>query len=257
MRAVALGSSSAGNSFVLEFDMGDGRKPVSLMVECGFSYQTILKKLTTCGIQISNIDACLVTHSHNDHCAAAKDLAKRGIPIFATAGTIDAIGIKGIGHELEYRTPKAIVPGLAVMPFEVEHDAPDSAGFIIKTATETVLFAIDAKDWKDDVTAIAPDFLFIEANFDPTLMKQEQFSLQRHGSLKDMQRYKLNCRIQATHMSIDKTLSIISKLNKKRMKHIFLTHLSDRMSAPSHWKQQVVAISGVPCRVCRKDIGIE
>ena len=60
MKLTALGSSSAGNCFVMEFDMGEGRKPVSLMVECGFPYQSIIKKATKSRIQLSDLDACLV-----------------------------------------------------------------------------------------------------------------------------------------------------------------------------------------------------
>lgn len=257
MRALALGSSSAGNCFVFEFDMGEGNNPFSLMVECGFSYQTIVSKLTSNGVRISDLGACLVTHSHKDHCAAAGDLAKRGIPIFATKGTLEAMGMAGIGYPLKYGEPKMLAMGIAVMPFRVLHDAPEPAGFIIKTAKETVIFAIDAKDWLDDLTSIAPDYLFIEANYDSNLMKQEQFSLSKHGSMTDLQRYRVNERIKDSHMSISKTLELISHLNKTRLKYIFLTHLSDRMSAPSHWKAQATAISGVPVRVARKDNGFE
>lgn len=257
MRLIALGSSSAGNCFVMRFDMGEGRKPLSLMVECGFPYQTIVRKTTTYGVRIDNLQGCLVTHCHKDHAAAAQDLAKRGIQIYGTAGTIEAIGLTGTGWPMHYGKPVTIAPGLMAMAFRVEHDAPDPAGFIIKTHRETVIVALDAKEWIDDVTAIAPDYLLIEANYDENLMAQEQFSLSKRASLTDMQRYRLNERIKASHMSIKKTLATVASLNKTKLKQIFLCHLSDRMSAPSVWRTQVSAVTGVPCRVCRKDAGIE
>ena len=257
MRLTALGSSSTGNCFVLTFDLGEGRKPFSMMVECGFPWQTIVRKATRCNVRLSDVQACLITHCHKDHSSAAIDLAKRGVQVFATEGTLDAIGLKGNGWPMHYGIPTPIAPCVKAMAFRVEHDAPEPAGFIIKTPYETVIFAIDASEWVDDLTAIKADYLFIEANYDETLMAQEQFSLQKRMTLSDMQRFKLNQRIKKSHMSIKKTLSLVSKLNKTKMKGIFLTHLSDRMSAPSVWKVQTTAISGVPTYVCRKDVGIE
>lgn len=257
MRLTALGSSSAGNCYILEFDMGDGRKPVSLMVECGFSYQTIVKKATAYKVKLSDLDGCLITHCHKDHACAAVDLAKRGIQIYATPGTLQAIGLKGSGWAMHYGKPTLIAPGVKALAFEVSHDAPEPAGFIIKTKTETVIFAIDASGWVADVSAIAPDYLFIEANYDAELMAQEQFSLQRRAGLTDVQRFKVNERIKRSHMSIDQCLAQISKIDKSKLKAVFLTHLSDHMSAPSFWKKQVTAMTGVPCLVCRKDSGIE
>ncbi len=257
MRLTALGSSSAGNCFVMEFDMGEGRKPASLMVECGFPYQTIVKKATPYGVRLDELQGCLITHSHKDHSAGALDLAKRGVPVYATTGTLNAIGLGASGWVLHYGVPTPICDGLKVLAFRVEHDAPDPAGFVIKTKKETVLFAIDASAWLDDLSAIAADYIFIESNYDPTLMANEQFSLQKRGGLNDMQRYRLNERVKASHMSIKKTLVQLTKANKSRLKTVFLTHLSDRMSAPALWKTQAEAVTGVPCKVCRKDGGIE
>lgn len=257
MKLTALGSSSAGNCFVMEFDMGERRKPVSLMVECGFPYQTIAKKANIYGIKISELDGCLITHSHKDHSIAAIDLMKRGVPIHATQGTLDAIGLKGNGLPMRYGIPETIVPGVKALAFRVSHDAPEPAGFIIKTKSETVIFGIDAERWIDDLSAFKPDYLLIEANYDEALMAAEQFSLQKRAGLTDIQRYRLNERIKRSHMSIKKTLRQVSAIQKTNLKAIFLTHLSDRMSAPSAWKVQVSAISGAPCWVCRKDGGIE
>lgn len=253
----ALGSSSSGNCFVLEFDMGEDVKPASLMVECGFPYATLVRKATKAGVRISDLDGCLVTHCHKDHGAAAQDLAKRGVQIYATAGTLDAVGLTGTGWPMHYGVPVLITPGLKAVAFEVSHDAPEPAGFVIKTARETCVFAIDANRWLSDLSAIAPDYLVIEANYDQTLMAQEQFSLQRKATLTDMQRFKVNERIKRSHMSIERCLDQISRTDKSRLKATFLVHLSDRMSAPSLWKRQVSAMTGAPCYVARKDGGIE
>lgn len=257
MKLLALGSSSAGNCFVMQFDMGEGEKPFSIMVECGFPYQTIVKKATPYGIKLSELDGCLITHCHKDHAIAANDLAKRGIQIYATNGTIQSLGLKGVALPLAYNHPTPIAPRVKVLAFQVDHDVPEPAGFVVKTRKETVIFAIDSCKWLADLSAINPDYLFIEANYDPTLMAQEQFTLRKKAGIKEMQKFSVNERIKRSHMSIDDTLIQISKISKKNLKAIFLTHLSDHMSAPTLWKNRVTAMTGVPCKVARKDCGIE
>ena len=257
MRFIALGSSSAGNCFVMELDMGEGREPVSLMVECGFPYHTIVRKATRYNVQLSNVCGCLITHSHKDHSLAAADLTKRGIQIYATEGTLGAIGLNGQGWPMHYGKPTPITRGVMAAAFRVEHDAPDPAGFIIKTKRETIVFAIDACKWLDDLSAFEPDYLCIEANYDRRLLLREQQHLRERMNYSDMQKYRHNERIMASHMSIDGCLAQITKIKKTKLKAIFLMHLSDRNSAPSFWKEQAMAISGVPVKVCRKDEGIE
>lgn len=256
MKAYALGSSSQGNCFVLTFNVGDGRKPATLLVECGFGLNTIIYKMTSHGLRLKDIDAALITHSHKDHSCAASDLAKRGVPIFATKGTLSAIGAPQ-DHAMGYGIPTCITEGVSALAFKVEHDAPEPAGFVIKTKHETAIFAIDSKRWVDDVTDIKPDYLFIEANYDPKLLEGEQSALRMRGTLDAINRYRLNERIKKSHMSIDMALKTISAMDKQRLKSVFLMHLSDRMSAAYQWKRQVTAITGVPCYVCRKFDGFE
>ena len=88
MKLTCLGSSSSGNCFVMEFDMGEGKPPFSLMVEAGLPYLTIVRRATPYGIKLSEIGGCLITHCHNDHAVSARDLAGRGVQIYATEGTL-------------------------------------------------------------------------------------------------------------------------------------------------------------------------
>lgn len=255
MKAYCLGSSSAGNCFVLLLDRGEGLGPFPLMVECGLSYRQIVGNATKQGISLSEVKACLITHSHKDHSAAARDLAKRGLTIYATDGTLKAIGVQG--WPMHYGKAQLIAEGVKALAFRVRHDAPEPAGFLIKTAKETVLFAIDAKSWIDDLSAIEADYVFIEANYDPKMMAMEQFSLRKKTTIEALHQMRLNDRIAESHMSIDGALATISKLSKKRLKAVFITHLSDRMSAPRLWKQSVQSLTGAPCYAALKQGSFE
>lgn len=257
MKFYNLGSSSAGNCYVMEFELGNGKNPFRLMVEAGFPYQSIVARMTKAGLKISDLGGLLITHSHQDHGQGARGLAMRGVQVYATEGTLKSIGLSGQGWPMRYGTPTPIAEGVKALAFKVDHDADEPAGFVIKTKTETAIFAIDAREWMDNITAIEPDYLFVEANYDQRLMAKEQFSLQKRANLKDIQRYRLNERIKRSHMSIEACLCNLKSISKRKLKATFLMHLSDRMSAPSLWKEQVIAITGAPCYVCRKDGGIE
>lgn len=255
MELKCLASSSLGNCYVLILERGGGRKPYSLMVECGLPYKTIVRRLTQNGIAIADIGSCLITHSHGDHSQSAKDLSARGIAIHATLPTLKALGV--VGFDMRYGKPYMIAEGVYVMPFKVHHDAEGSAGYIIKTSVETVIFAIDSAYWEQDVKAIKADYVFIEANYSKKIMDIEQLSLMKRGTVDDMIRYRKNQRVLTYHSSFEGTMLQLGKCDLSKCKAIFLTHLSDRMSNATLWKNVVKEGFGKPCFVCGKNGGVD
>ena len=95
MKCYCLASSSQGNCFIMDFDI-EG-KSTKILLECGLPYHEILKKCNELGIDFSDIQACLITHAHQDHCKSAKDLYKRKMPIIAHFKTLEQLSIKGQG----------------------------------------------------------------------------------------------------------------------------------------------------------------
>jgi phosphoribosyl 1,2-cyclic phosphodiesterase len=81
-----LASSSKGNCYRVT----DGSTP--LLLECGINYRDIQKGLN---FQMSSIAGCLVTHEHNDHVKAIKDVMKAGIDVYASKGTFETLNITG------------------------------------------------------------------------------------------------------------------------------------------------------------------
>lgn len=254
MRTASLASSSAGNCYALVFDLGEGRK-ASLLVECGVPYQAITRKLAENGLSIADFRHCLITHSHADHSIAARDLAKRGVGIFATDGCLKALGVPGT--PMEYLKPTKVEDGLFVMPFRVKHDAPEPAGFVIKTKAETVVFGIDSQRWLDDLSNFRPNYVFCEANYDGAIMGAEQLSLRRMAAKDAERRYIQNCRVVAQHMSIEGAERTLLRLKLEACEAIFLTHLSDRMASAPAFKRAVEGKTGVATFVCLKNGGIE
>lgn len=233
-----------------------------LMVECGIPYSEILSRCTKNGIDISAIKTCLITHAHSDHCKAAKDLYRRGTKICASKQTLDKIGIDSV--QLETNKPQMIDEGIAVFPFEVEHDIEGAVGFVIKTAKETIIFINDCKKWNTNLINFKPTHVLIECNYNHKMVYAQLNELKRMNSLNiaDFERRENNIKIKQherninAHMSLHGTLVGLSRLNLRYCNTIILMHLSDRYANEYLMKNEVMRQTGVRTYVAQKNGGI-
>ena len=257
MKAYCLASSSHGNCFIFEFNING--VPTQLMVECGIPLKEIYARTMTAdtNIYISNIKACLVTHAHSDHSKAARDLAKRGIPVFATKPTLSALNIEG--EELVELQPKRVCDGVSVLAFAVEHDCEGSVGFVIKTQEECVIFINDHKKWNDNLSAFKPNYVFIECNYFHKIVYAQLYELKKKTelTLEERQRMKQHERNINAHCSLNGTIKGLKKLNLSKCEFIVLTHLSDRYANEYEMKNQVQAATGIRTLVAGKNGGIK
>lgn len=262
MKPECLASSSSGNCFIFKFDIKG--VPTYLMVECGIPIKQIYNKLNSLGISFSDISACLITHAHGDHCCAARDIQKRGIPIFASKETLSAIFLNG--NSLEIEKPQKIVDGLYVFPFIVDHDIEGALGFVIKTSKETVIFINDHKKWFANLINFKPDYVFIECNYDHKMVYAQMHELEKKinsPSFDDREKREFSTRLKQhernlnSHCSLLGTLKGLSKLNLKNCKHIVLMHLSDRYANEYRMKNEVYFATHIPTSACMKGGGIK
>ena len=75
MRLKCLGSSSAGNCYLLTSNSGE-----TLILDCGIPIKEIKKGLNW---NIRNVVGCIVSHVHSDHSKSVEDLEAMGIQILA------------------------------------------------------------------------------------------------------------------------------------------------------------------------------
>ena len=73
MRLKCLGSSSAGNCYLLTSNSGE-----TLILDCGIPIKEIKKGLNW---NIRNVVGCIVSHVHSDHSKSVKDFEDMGIPV--------------------------------------------------------------------------------------------------------------------------------------------------------------------------------
>ena len=84
MELQVIGTGSSGNAYILSA----GKH--ALLLDAGLPIRAILREVDWKALQ-----GCLITHEHQDHAKAARELAGMGLRIYMTEGTLDAINGNG------------------------------------------------------------------------------------------------------------------------------------------------------------------
>ena len=233
MRFVPLASSSHGNAYLLE----DGT--TRLLIECGVSFKKLQKFLK---FAVTNLDACLISHEHKDHAGCYSQLLQSGIPVFASPGTAEALECE-VMELLEDREPVQI-GSLQVLPFPTFHDAAEPMGFLIRSQRDgdKLVFATDTVNLGYQFPGVT--MAAIECNYAEDI-------LERAERMPEKVRY----RVQNAHMSVTRACLWLEKLDKSRLREVYLMHLSDACS--NEWSfrrmvQQAVG-DGIKVTVCPKE----
>ena len=232
MRFEALASSSAGNAYVVSDE------ETHILLECGISHNK-LQKLS--GFSLSEFQACLVSHEHKDHAKAVEELISRGMVVYMSQGTAEALETEGA--ELIENMEQFNVGSLDIVPFTTFHDAREPLGFLIKSRVDgdVLAFATDTVNLRYKFPGL--NILAIEANYDKNI-------LERCVKMPEKVRY----RIANAHMEIDTLCDYLRSLDLSECREIHLLHLSDATSHEGHFINKVsrAVPKGIEITACRK-----
>lgn len=226
MRLKVIGSSSAGNAYVLTLDGGK-----SLLLDAGVPYRKIVKAV---GADWPRLQAALITHEHGDHVSAVPDLIDRGVMVYASAGTAGVLcnrlpnrwGIVPVKHQVPFWT----TAGATVTPFNVRHDAAEPLGFVIDDADarERLVYATDTYYLRYKLPGV--HYWLIEANFCDDAVSPDDPVDQR--------------RIQS-HMSLDRLKAMFRANDLTQARKIVLIHLSDAKADEKRMVREIAEFTGV------------
>ena len=232
MRFEALASSSAGNAYVVSDE------ETHILLECGISHNK-LQKLS--GFSLSEFQACLVSHEHKDHAKAVEELISRGMAVYMSTGTAEALETEGA--ELIEDRNQFNVGSLDIVPFTTFHDAREPLGFLIKSRRDgdVLAFATDTVNLRYKFPGL--NILAIEANYDKNI-------LERCVKMPEKVRY----RIANAHMEIDTLCDYLRSLDLSQCREIHLLHLSDATSHEGHFINKVARAvpKGIEITACGK-----
>lgn len=210
------------------------------MLECGLPWRTIQRQL---GFQTVNIDGCLVSHEHGDHARGMLQVCKAGIDVYATQGTLGALGCKSHHRLLPVSTGESymINKRWAVHPFDTVHDAQEPVGFSIYSfvSEDNLIFLTDTAWCKYRFGS--PSVIMIEANFSEEML--------RRNVLEDRLKPSVAKRIRENHMSIERVIDFLKANDLRRCRAIHLLHLSDGNSDAKLFQRMVQEATGIPTYV--------
>lgn len=221
-RICPLASGSKGNCTYIETD------EAKILIDGGLSGKATAEKLAQIGVSLDDIDAILVTHEHGDHIRGLKVLAyKRGIPIFANAGT--AQGIMEEFHE----KPKLKIfttgetfefADMEIHPFSIQHDTMDPVAFTITTKGIKIGICTDL----GFVTTLVKgrlkncDILILEANHQESMV---------HACSRPLV-YKQRVLGRSGHLSNAAAGALLADIAHEGLQRVYLAHLSSECNTP-------------------------
>lgn len=240
MRFESLASSSSGNAYVVS------DQETHILLECGISHKK-LQKLS--GFSLSEFQACIVSHEHKDHAKSVAELVSRGMPVYMSCGTAEALfedaqnqscldAVQLIEHFGQFN-----IGSFDIVPFTTFHDAREPLGFLIKSRVDgdVLAFATDTVNLRYKFPGL--NILAIEANYDKAI-------LERCEKMPEKVRY----RITNSHMEIDTLCDYLRSLDLSECREIHLLHLSDATSHEGHFINKVARAvpKGINITACRK-----
>lgn len=241
MKLQILNSGSVGNCYLLK------AQRETLVVECGVRFSDIKQAL---GFNLTRVAGVLVSHEHQDHCKAHKDVAAAGLNMYASKGTIKALNPTNNSHRYFAmdNLNKYTIGEFTVMPFDVKHDCNEPTGFLIHhSECGNVLFVTDS--YYVSYTFKGLNQVMVEANYCPEIVKERAAGGRLHVSVAD--------RVFTSHMSIDTCLDLLAANDLSKVNNIVLLHLSDGNSHAQQFKQRVSAKTGKQVTVADKGVEID
>lgn len=227
MEIKVIASGSSGNATLISDDV------TSLLLDAGISIKELERGS---GFKLSSVSACLVTHEHQDHSRACKDLAKIGIDIYASAGTLAALNLSGHRYKAVKPLKVFTIGSFKVIGVDVKHDAAEPLNYLIYSVKtgEKVLYVIDTAYVKYSPPSLT--HIIAECNHG----EQELRDSVSRGIIAP----ELAARIARNHFSLERLLDFLKASDLSRLKEIHLVHLSDNNSDERRIKQAVQRLTG-------------
>lgn len=236
LRFMSFGSGSSGNCSYVGTEKG------GIIIDAGVDYNNVFATLKANGVRPEMVYGVCLTHDHSDHIRYAYAISRKykHIRIYCTNRVLNGILKRhNVSRRIkEYHQPifKEIpfkLGDLTITAFEVPHDGFDNSGFFIEYGDNKFAIATDLGEVSERARHYMSqaDFLMIEANYDIQMLE--------NGSYPEY--LKSRIKLSTGHLDNADTAKFIGEIYSKKLKNIFLCHLSNDNNTP---EKAVAAVKG-------------
>ena len=137
---------------------------------------------------------------------------------------------------------EVMIGTFAVLPFDVQHDAPEPLGFLLtsRRTGEKLLYFTDTYYLKYRFTGLT--HIMGECNYSMDIVEQSV----RNGYIPPA----LVPRLVKSHMSLEHFLDLLKANDLHEVKQIYLLHLSNNNSDAERFREAVQKLTGTEVYVC-------
>ena len=252
-KVLSVGSSSEGNAYYIEIHRKGYPTPFGLLIEAGFPYNELSRRLLNYGVSMRNVNAVLVTHEHHDHSLAVKELVERGKKVYAPLSVFKHWGLEDkvtSRNIFEVGKTKLIADGIDVVAFKVEHDV-ETVGFIITIRGDwgehRIFFATDTSYIRYNFFKYTFETIMIEANNTRRVLYYAIKNAKENGDKWGEIHFD---RVLRTHFLIENTIKTLigsksnAGFNLSKTDNIYLLH-SSASSNTNHMEIKMMLVNAL------------
>lgn len=222
-KLAALFSSSKANCILMSSPYAN------ILIDFGASLKAVKTALENIGVDISQIDAVLITHEHTDHTKGLKTFtSKYKIPIISSKQTLNALVSNGLVSDnasLLEMDLSCNIGEVEIIRFCVSHDCVDPGGYIMKLPNGTsAAVCTDLGFVSDDIKEklCGCDALLIESNHDLKMLNCGPYPPE----------LKMRIASKEGHISNNTCAALLKELYKSGCTRFMLGHLSENNNTP-------------------------
>lgn len=217
-----LASSSSGNCYHLS-------SQTPILLDCGITFKKIKE-----AIDIKEVKACLITHEHQDHIKALKQLLKSNITCYMSEGTKEAVGFDNDLIKIIEPLKQFSIKEWQILPFNTEHDAKEPLGFLLKNDTSKTLYLTDSYYCRYNFKGLT--HILIECNYSLSIINKNV----EDGLIHEARRR----RALTSHFELENVKQFLKACDLSKVAEIYLIHISKDNGDKDLFKSEIEAITG-------------
>lgn len=226
MKLCSIASGSSGNCIYIASEQ------TAFLIDAGISKRRIVQGLKELEVDPADLDGIFITHEHLDHIRGLGAFVRQyHVPIYATQKTKEALLCSKYMGQISQEQIQIIQSDvlfsqkdMQIMPFSISHDASDPVCYTFYSQGSKIGIATDLGTYNEYTIEHLKnaDALLLEANYDPKMLEVGPYP------------YQLKRRIlgHRGHLSNESSGKLLVHLWNKKLRHIFLGHLSKENNYP-------------------------